>query len=72
MGLSSFLVKNKVKARIHDVYDLIESTLNRVGEQLSDRLSPSLGYAGVSSSNAECYRNRAEGLLSQGSHRRGC
>jgi hypothetical protein len=43
-------------------YDLIESTLNRVGEQLSDRLSPSLGYAGVSSSNAECYRNRAEGL----------
>jgi hypothetical protein len=53
-------------------YDLIESTLNRVGEQLSDRLSPSLGYAGVSSSNAECYRNRAEGLLSQGSHRRGC
>ena len=29
-------------------YDLIENTLNRVGEQLSDRLS-----------NSECYRNRA-------------
>ena len=40
-------------------YDLIENTLNRVGEQLSDRLSPSLGYAGMSSSNSECYRNRA-------------
>ena len=40
-------------------YDLIENTLIRVGEQLSDRLSPSLGYARMSSSNSECYRNRA-------------
>ena len=29
-------------------YDLIENTLNRIGEQLS-----------MSSSNSECYRNRA-------------
>ena len=36
-------------------YDLIENTLIRVGEQLSDRLSP----ARMSSSNSECYRNRA-------------
>ena len=40
-------------------YDLIENTLIRVGEQLSDRSSPSLGYARMSSSNSECYRNRA-------------
>jgi len=41
-------------------YDLIESMLNRVGEQLSDRLSSSLGYAGTLSRNSECYRNRAQ------------
>ena len=39
-------------------YDLIENTLNLVGEQLSNRLSPSLGYAGMSG-GSECYRNRA-------------
>ena len=41
-------------------YDLIEITLNRVGEQLPDRLSPSLGYGSTSSSNAEHYLNRVE------------
>jgi len=41
-------------------YDLIEITLNRVGEQLPDRLSPSLGYGSTSSSNAERYLNRVE------------
>jgi len=47
-------------------YDLIEITLNRVGEQLPDRLSPSLGYGSTSSSNAERYLNRVEGLAGSG------
>ena len=41
-------------------YDLIESTLIRLGEQMPERLSPSLGYGGTSSSNAERYLNRVE------------
>jgi hypothetical protein len=41
-------------------YDLIESTLIRLGEQMPEHLSPSLGYAGMSSSNAERYLKPAE------------